>query len=110
MYFQYLQDDELFQILLDRAKENIDIKIVLDDDFYEDNPDEIQILRDAGIQVQKYKSSVMHAKAILVDGTYLFIGSINFSSYSLDKNRETGIILSNQKTIERFQKVFSDDF
>lgn len=110
MYFQYLQDDELFQILLDRAKENIDIKIVLDDDFYEENPDEIQILRDAGIQVQKYKSSVMHAKAILVDDTYLFIGSINFSSYSLDKNRETGIILSDKKTIKEFQKVFSDDF
>lgn len=30
----------------------------------------------------------IHAKAILVDKTYLYIGSINFSRYSFDENRE----------------------
>jgi cardiolipin synthase len=30
----------------------------------------------------------MHSKAILVDEKYLFIGSVNFSEASFDKNRE----------------------
>ncbi|MDF1682884.1 MAG: phospholipase D-like domain-containing protein [Patescibacteria group bacterium] len=34
------------------------------------------------------KNPKMHSKAILIDNKYLFLGSVNFSSYSLDRNRE----------------------
>jgi phosphatidylserine/phosphatidylglycerophosphate/cardiolipin synthase-like enzyme len=34
------------------------------------------------------KDPKIHAKSILFDEKYLYLGSINFSKYSLDSNRE----------------------
>ncbi len=50
----------------------------------------------AGVAVRTYadSSSVLyiHAKAIVVDGRQAFVGSENFSTASLDYNRELGLI------------------
>jgi phosphatidylserine/phosphatidylglycerophosphate/cardiolipin synthase-like enzyme len=51
----------------------------------------------------------MHAKAILIDEKYLFIWSINFSSYSINKNREVWIIIKNSKIINKFLKIYNQD-
>jgi phosphatidylserine/phosphatidylglycerophosphate/cardiolipin synthase-like enzyme len=51
----------------------------------------------------------MHSKAVLVDNKYLFIWSENFSTPSLDKNREMWIILKNKKIINKFKKIFNSD-
>ncbi len=110
MYFQYIQDDELEEVLINKAEEWVKIEIVVDDDFYEKHSKKVQFLESKGISVHKYRFPVMHAKAILVDKKQLFIGSVNFSSYSLDKNRETGIIFSDTKIIEQFLNIFIQDF
>jgi len=110
MYFQYLKDDELLDAILQKARQWIEIRMVLDDDYYEDDFEEVEYLRSQGIQIHKYAKSSMHAKAILVDQKSLFIGSVNFSSYSLDKNREVGVIISDSKMIEIFSSVFHSDF
>jgi phosphatidylserine/phosphatidylglycerophosphate/cardiolipin synthase-like enzyme len=52
----------------------------------------------------------MHSKAILIDNKYLFIWSINFSKYSLDKNREIWILLKNWDIISKFKSLFAIDF
>jgi len=52
----------------------------------------------------------MHSKAILVDKKYLFIWSVNFSNYSLDKNRETWVLLTNNDIILKFIRLFNSDF
>jgi phosphatidylserine/phosphatidylglycerophosphate/cardiolipin synthase-like enzyme len=54
----------------------------------------------------KYK---MHAKAILVDEKYLFIWSINFSTYSIDRNREVWILIKNKNIIDDFLDIYSQD-
>lgn len=52
----------------------------------------------------------MHAKSLLIDGKYLFIGSVNISKSSFDLNREVGVLLKNKDLIEKFQEVFEKDF
>jgi phosphatidylserine/phosphatidylglycerophosphate/cardiolipin synthase-like enzyme len=52
----------------------------------------------------------MHSKAIYVDKKYLFLWSINFSHYSIDRNREIWIILKNSKILSDFEKIFNNDF
>jgi phosphatidylserine/phosphatidylglycerophosphate/cardiolipin synthase-like enzyme len=51
----------------------------------------------------------MHSKAVLVDNKYLFIWSENFSSPSLDENREMWILLKNNEIIEKFNILFKND-
>ena len=52
----------------------------------------------------------MHSKAILIDEKYLFIGSINFSEFSIDKNREFWVFLKEENLIKNFLEIFEKDF
>jgi len=109
MYFQYLSDETLQDVLVFEAQKGIHIRIILDKDFFADHGDTIDFLRQKGIELFPYQGTTMHGKAILVDEKTLFIGSVNFSTYSFDNNRETGLIFSNPDIIEQFSHVFEKD-
>ena len=109
MYFQYLKDEELFNLLISRLENGIKINIILAESALDDNKSEIEKLKELGANVSLIKKPKIHSKAILVDDKYLFLGSINFSWYSLDKNREIWIILKDKKVIEKFKNIFKED-
>ncbi len=109
MYFPYLSADKLLNLLVEKANSWVKISIILWQDSSDDIED-IKKLKDAWIQVKVLKKPKIHAKAILIDNRYLYIGSINFSKYSLDVNREIGVIFKNEKVIEKFLKIFNKDF
>jgi phosphatidylserine/phosphatidylglycerophosphate/cardiolipin synthase-like enzyme len=52
----------------------------------------------------------MHSKAILIDEKYLFLWSINFSEYSLDKNKEVGVIMRKESVVKKFIEIFEKDW
>jgi cardiolipin synthase A/B len=109
MYFQYLSDPELEEVLILQRKKWVDIRIILDKDYFKKEPDHIKKLQKLWFQIVAYDGTTMHGKGILVDSKALYIGSVNFSTYSFDENREMGIILTNPEVISVFQKVFSWD-
>ncbi len=55
-------------------------------------------------------SPYVHAKLLLVDGERAYIGSVNFSAQSMDKNRELGILVSQPDIIEKLRQTFEIDF
>ena len=57
---------------------------------------------------EEYK--LTHAKFIIVDGKLLLVGSHNFSNSAMYKNREASVIISDQKTVKEFIKVFEEDW
>lgn len=50
----------------------------------------------------------MHAEAC-ISSSYAFVGSENYSTTSLEENREMGLILSNPKDISMLQAQFARD-
>jgi phosphatidylserine/phosphatidylglycerophosphate/cardiolipin synthase-like enzyme len=52
----------------------------------------------------------MHAKMMIADGTKAYIGSMNYSTDSLTKAREVGILFSDAGTIAAFSAVFEQDW
>jgi cardiolipin synthase len=52
----------------------------------------------------------MHAKLILVDGQRAFVGSQNFSTVSLDANREAGIIVADTAVVTELAGVAQGDW
>jgi cardiolipin synthase A/B len=52
----------------------------------------------------------MHAKLILVDGQRAFVGSQNFSTVSLDANREVGIIVADTAVVAQLASVAQGDW
>lgn len=55
------------------------------------------------------KTPYPHAKMMLIDDRYLLISSINYSTNSMDHNREIGIIITNPDAIEYFKTRFLQD-
>lgn len=108
MYFQYMKDDNLVDLLIKIKKEkNIDIQIIIPDTASDD--ENTIKLENAWIKIEILPKYKMHAKAILIDEKYLFIWSINFSNYSIDRNREVWILLKNNKIINEFLKIYNQD-
>ncbi len=59
----------------------------------------VTALKACGIDMRTLKKPYIHAKAIVVDGTDMYVGSANFSSVSLSQNRELGLVSTTASTI-----------
>ena len=110
LYFQYLQDEELEEKLIAKSEKWINVELIVRESFYLEEKEKISYLEKKWIKIMPLNKSSMHSKAILIDEKYLFIWSINFSSYSLDKNREIWLLLTNKDIIEKFNELFEKDF
>jgi phosphatidylserine/phosphatidylglycerophosphate/cardiolipin synthase-like enzyme len=96
--------------LFETAHRGVGIQGVVEEKFYQENTDIIEEFSENDIQLRPLESSKLHAKALLVDDAYLYIGSINFSRYSFDENREIGVIITDQEIIEKYLELFESDF
>jgi cardiolipin synthase len=74
------------------------------------NKNALDILSSSGVQVKTISSPYMHAKMIVSDGNKAYTGSINFSSQSMDRNRELGIIMTQPDNIETLESNFEKDW
>lgn len=109
IYIQYFNDEEINNKLIEIKKvKDIKISAIIPDTATQD--ENTKKLIKSGIEIKKIPKYKMHAKAILVDEKYLFIWSENFSSYSLDKNREIWFIIKNNEVISNFLDIFNYDF
>ena len=59
----------------------------------------VAALKACGIDMRTLKKPYIHAKAIVVDGASMYVGSANFSTTSLSQNRELGLISTTKSTI-----------
>ena len=110
LYFPYIQDQDLKNLLLEKAKSWILVELITDKKFEKTNSEAINELKDSWIQIKILDKYSMHSKAILIDEKYLFLWSINFSEYSLDKNKEVGVIMRKESVVKKFIEIFEKDW
>ncbi len=108
IYAQYFSDEKIENLLIQTAKKWVKIRVIMRKNSDENDPI-IQTMKQAGIEIYVLSSPAMHSKMFLVDNTYLFLWSVNLSSYSLDKNRELGILLKNADVIKKMSLFFQKD-
>ncbi len=103
--------EDIKNLILQKSKENIDIKIIFPSlKKVESNSDEIELFKNNNIKIKEITKPNIHAKAILIDEKYLYLWSINFSDESMTKNREIWLIIKNQDIISYFLEIFNNDF
>ncbi|MBI4652662.1 hypothetical protein HY750_00180 [Candidatus Kuenenbacteria bacterium] len=92
-----IMNDQRIQDFLSKArKRGVEVKILLADiKDSEINQEAGKYFQARNMQVKYLKKPFLHAKIIIVDNEILYLGSINFSSSSMDENRELGILLAN---------------
>ena len=63
----------------------------------------------AGATVRALADPAIHAKVVVADGWALYLGSANFTSTSLDRNRELGLRLDDAGIARRVAATVADD-
>lgn len=107
---EILEDPDMIKLLSDRAK-NIKIKVLVPDfSQVPTNKRAAQQLTEAGVDVKTLKSPYLHAKMLVADRARAYVGSVNFSSASMEQNRELGILLSQTDIIDKLNGKFEIDW
>jgi cardiolipin synthase len=68
-----------------------------------------QELLDQGIEIYEYQPTMMHTKAVIVDGTVSLIGSANFGNRSFELNDELTIAVFDPELAQELSKDFAAD-
>jgi cardiolipin synthase A/B len=113
-----MSDSAVVNALISAARRGVRVEVVMtDSSSWKSNFDK---LASAGVKVSTYSADAslyIHAKIILVDDaatptrtTKVFIGSENFSTTSLDHNRELGLIITDPAVLSAVDATVSKDF
>ena len=107
---EILQDSEIVNLLSEKAK-TISVRVIVPEiDKITSNSEFASRLKKAGVMVREISSPHIHAKLLLVDNLRAYVGSVNFSTQSMDQNRELGIIVSEEDVIETLTETFGNDW
>jgi cardiolipin synthase A/B len=116
IYSEEMGDTTVEDALIAAAKRGVDVQVCGENEDGEYDS-AYSRLADAGVHVSYYSSSTgfyIHGKVIEADyGTphaRVFIGSENFSSTSLGRNRELGLIISGPAVLSAIASTFAADF
>jgi phosphatidylserine/phosphatidylglycerophosphate/cardiolipin synthase-like enzyme len=104
----------LLRKLVDLYSRGIDVKIVIDDQTYQSYPETISYLVESGVPVRldESKAKTTHAKIVIIDGKYVFIGSHNWTESALTSNHEATLLVNSSKlaklVLEYFNGIWSE--
>lgn len=65
---------------------------------------------EAGCQIVEYKPSMIHAKAMVVDSTWVVVGSTNFDPRSFSINDEINMAVCGTDFAMQMEEIFAEDF
>jgi cardiolipin synthase len=111
----FVPGESFMQLLLAAARRGVDVRILTVSDktdvkttwyagrtYYEK-------LLEGGVKVYEYQPTMMHAKAMVVDGMWSTIGSMNFDNRSLSFNDESNLVALDRRVGAQMDSIFMDD-
>jgi len=63
----------------------------------------------AGVQVHEYQPTMIHAKVLIIDGTWTVLGSTNFDNRSFGLNDEVNVAMRDETLTARMEADFAAD-
>jgi phosphatidylserine/phosphatidylglycerophosphate/cardiolipin synthase-like enzyme len=97
-----VEDQQVMGLLLRKASNGCDVKIISRDTHYDEVVQNFHVKK-----LARYK---LHAKCVVVDSKYFYVGSQNLRAVSLDRRREVGMIVEDSAMARRIERVFDEDW
>jgi cardiolipin synthase len=97
IYDPQISDDAVLRLLTERIKAGVDVKILG------------KVEAKWNLKWEKYPGKRLHIRAMIRDGKRAFLGSQSMRRLELDKRREVGVIITDEKVIGEMQAVFEHD-
>jgi cardiolipin synthase len=110
----FAPDVQIMQALADAVRRGVDVKIILPSVsdggpvLYAGQSFYTQMLK-AGISVYELKTSVLHAKTAVIDGSWSTVGSTNLDMRSFLHNKEVNVVVLGDDFGREMESAFHDD-
>ncbi len=110
----FVPDVQISKALQEAARRGVDVTIILpgvsdswltthgSHSFYQD-------MLDAGVRIYELKTSVLHAKTAVIDGTWSTVGSTNLDTRSFLHNKEVNVVILGDAFGREMEGAFQDD-
>ena len=111
----FLTDESSRWALAEAVKRGVRIRILVEGDITDAKPvkyssrDAYEALMKEGIDIYEYQPTMMHTKAMIVDGVWSMVGSANFDNRSLELNDEMNLAISDPGLAARLLADFDAD-
>jgi phosphatidylserine/phosphatidylglycerophosphate/cardiolipin synthase-like enzyme len=109
----YASDPAVLDAMVRAKARGVTVRVLFNDPAFGvgDASAEAKLLAGHGIPVRRSPALFIHAKLVLADGQRAFVGSENFSTNSLGRNREVGVVVSaSDVDVGAIGAVFDHDF
>ena len=108
-------DDDFRKLLIEAAQRGVDVRILTPGrntdqraTFYASRA-HLEELIEAGIRFWDYDPTMIHAKTMVVDGVWGYIGTINLDNRSMILNDEVALMYDSATIGEQLTTIFLDD-
>jgi cardiolipin synthase A/B len=91
-------DEEMLKIISARIRAGVEVKVLG------------RVDADWDVNWEKFPGTRLHVRAAIRDGRQAFIGSQSLRKLELDKRREVGVIVTEEKIVRQLQTVFERDW
>jgi cardiolipin synthase len=111
----FVTDESTRWSLEDAVKRGVKIRILVEGDITDAMPVKYasrvhyQQFLQSGIEIHEYQPTMMHTKALVVDGIWSMFGSANFDNRSLELNDELNVAVTNRELAARFLADMEQD-
>jgi phosphatidylserine/phosphatidylglycerophosphate/cardiolipin synthase-like enzyme len=109
-YAEVISDDSVLAALRGATQRGVRVRLIVNASFDAEEEDALVALSNAGVEVRLMEGLYIHAKTMIVDGSAALIGSQNYTSTSLDKNRELGMIVEQPALVSRCLAIYERDW
>ncbi len=110
----FFPDRNFFQLILDKARAGVDVKIILrgkDDEYlpvrFSTSYFHKALL--ANIGIYRYEPAIIHAKTAIIDGKWATVGSSNLDKFSFYYNMEANIATTDPGLVKEISEMFNEN-
>jgi cardiolipin synthase len=111
----FIADESSMWSLLEARKRGVRIRLLTEGSVTDAKPvkfagrAQYEQLLEHGIEIYEYQPTMMHVKAVVVDGTVSIIGSANFDNRSLELNDELNVVVASPTLATELTRDFERD-
>ena len=105
---QEIEDPSIIDILQNAKAKNIDVKIITPP--LSKTPGNTTATNELRDSIRGLPNPYVHAKTFIIDGTLAYIGSNNFTTPSLETEREVGVLTEDQSIIKVLLDLWEIDW
>jgi cardiolipin synthase len=111
----FVPDDDLRRMLIAAARRGADVRVLTAGPKTDIRTTRwagrrsYEQLLEGGVRIYEYEPTMMHAKSIVADGTWLTVGSMNFDNRSMAFNNETNLIALDTSVGATMDSIFRAD-